>query len=250
MKPTLFISDLHLAASRPAMVAAFGQFCAGPAREAAQLYVLGDLFDTWIGDEQLRDPMAAGVAAALAGVAAAGTGVGVMRGNRDLLLGARFAQAAGATLLPDAVVADIAGRPTLLLHGDTLCTDDLAYQEFRTKVRDPVRQRRFLALPYLARRALVALIRIKSRRATARKSETIMDVNADAVAAAFAQHRVDRMIHGHTHRPARHQVAGLGRDAERWVLPDWYDAGGYLAVDASGARMHAVAAPASPRGRA
>jgi UDP-2,3-diacylglucosamine hydrolase len=241
MKPTLFVSDLHLSAARPAMVAAFERFCAGPAREADALYVLGDLFDTWIGDEQLRDPLAAGVAAALAGVAAAGTGVSVMRGNRDLLLGARFAQAAGATLLPDALVADIGGTPTLLLHGDTLCTEDLAYQQFRAKVRDPVRQRRFLALPYLARRALVGLIRIRSRRATARKSEAIMDVNAGAVAAAFAQHGVVRMIHGHTHRPARHDLVVGGTPALRWVLPDWYDAGGYLAVDAAGARFGRVA---------
>jgi UDP-2,3-diacylglucosamine hydrolase len=241
MKPTLFVSDLHLSAARPAMVAAFARFCAGPAREADALYVLGDLFDTWIGDEQLRDPLAAGVAAALAGVAAAGTVVGVMRGNRDLLLGARFAQAAGATLLPDTLVADIGGTPTLLLHGDTLCTDDLAYQQFRAKVRDPVRQRRFLALPYLARRALVGLIRIRSRRATARKSEAIMDVNAGAVVAAFAQHGVVRMIHGHTHRPARHDLVVGGTPALRWVLPDWYDAGGYLAVDAAGAEFRRIA---------
>jgi UDP-2,3-diacylglucosamine hydrolase len=245
MKPTLFISDLHLSADRPEMIAAFLHFCAGPAREAAHLYVLGDLFDTWIGDDQLRDPLAAGVAAALAGVAAAGTPVSVMRGNRDLLLGARFAAAARATLLPDSVVVEVAGTPTLLLHGDTLCTDDLAYQQFRAKVHEPARQRRFLALPYIFRRGLVALIRARSRRATAQKSETIMDVNADAVATALAQHRVARMIHGHTHRPARHDVATMGKTAERWVLPDWYDAGGYLAIDASGAGLHAVAAPPS-----
>jgi len=148
MKPTLFISDLHLSASRPAMVGAFERFCAGPAREAIELYVLGDLFDTWAGDEQLSEPLAAGVAAALAGVAAAGTAVAVMRGNRDLLLGERFAAASGARLLPDTIVAGIAGTPTLLLHGDTLCTDDAGYQRYRARVHDPVLQRRFLAHLY------------------------------------------------------------------------------------------------------
>jgi UDP-2,3-diacylglucosamine hydrolase len=241
MKPTLFISDLHLSVARPEIVAVFERFCAGPARGAAHLYVLGDLFDGWIGDDQLREPMAAKVAGALAGVAAAGIAVSVMRGNRDLLLGSRFAAAAGAALLPDSVVADVAGAPTLLLHGDTLCTGDVAYQRYRARVHDPVVQRRFLALPYVVRRAVVAIIRGRSRRATARKPEVIMDVSADAVAAAFARHPVGRMIHGHTHRPARHDVAGVGRRAERWVLPDWYDTGGYLAVDAAGAGFHRLA---------
>jgi UDP-2,3-diacylglucosamine hydrolase len=161
--------------------------------------------------------------------------VAVMRGNRDLLLGQRFAAAAGARLLPDTIVAPVAGTPTLLLHGDTLCTDDLAYQRYRARVHDPTLQRRFLALPWIIRRALVAGIRGTSRRATARKPAAIMDVNASAVAAAFAEHRVTRMIHGHTHRPARHQHTVGGAPALRWVLPDWYDAAGYLAVDADGA---------------
>jgi UDP-2,3-diacylglucosamine hydrolase len=241
MKPTLFISDLHLSASRPAMVGAFERFCAGPAREAFELYVLGDLFDTWAGDEQLADPLAAGVAAALARVAAAGTAVAVMRGNRDLLLGERFAAASGARLLPDTIVADIAGTRTLLLHGDTLCTDDAGYQRYRARVHDPVLQRRFLALPWVIRRAIVAGIRSRSRKATPRKPANIMDVNAGAVAAAFALHGVTRMIHGHTHRPARHEVGGGGAPALRWVLPDWYEAGGYLAVDAAGAEFRRIA---------
>jgi UDP-2,3-diacylglucosamine hydrolase len=241
MKPTLFISDLHLSAARPAMVGAFERFCAGQAREAIGLYVLGDLFDTWAGDEQLSDPMAAGVAAALAGVAAAGTAVAVMRGNRDLLLGERFAAASGARLLPDAIVADVAGTRTLLLHGDTLCTDDAGYQRYRARVHDPALQRRFLALPWVIRRAIVAGIRSRSRRTTPRKPANIMDVNADAVAAAFAQHGVARMIHGHTHRPARHELVVGGAPALRWVLPDWYEAGGYLAVDAAGAEFGRIA---------
>jgi UDP-2,3-diacylglucosamine hydrolase len=240
MKPTLLVSDLHLAPERPETLAAFERFCAGPARAAAQLYVLGDLFDAWVGDDQLREPLAAAVAASLARVAAAGVDVGVMRGNRDLLLGPRFAAAAGAKLLPDAVVGAIAGTPTLLLHGDTLCTDDVGYQRYRARVHDPSLQRRFLALPYPVRRALVALIRSGSRATTAQKAAAIMDVNAGAVVAAFALHRVDRLIHGHTHRPARHDVVLGERGVQRWVLPDWYDAGGYLEIDARAATFRRV----------
>jgi UDP-2,3-diacylglucosamine hydrolase len=235
VKPDLFLSDLHLSPERPAMIAAFEAFCRGPAREAGRVYVLGDLFDSWVGDDQLRDPVAARVAGALAGVAAAGVELGVMCGNRDLLLGPRFAAAVGGTLLPDLVVTDVAGRTTLLLHGDTLCTDDVGYQNFRLRTRDARIQRRFLALPYAVRRGLFALIRWRSRRLSSAKSEVIMDVNADAVAGTFRQHGVTRMIHGHTHRPARHPTMVDGRERERWVLPDWYDRGAYLAVDASGA---------------
>jgi UDP-2,3-diacylglucosamine hydrolase len=222
------------------MIAAFEAFCRGPAREAGRVYVLGDLFDSWVGDDQLRDPVAARVAGALAGVAAAGVELGVMCGNRDLLLGHRFAAAAGGTLLPDLVVTDVAGRTTLLLHGDTLCTDDVGYQNFRLRTRDARTQQRFLALPYALRRGVFALIRWRSRRLSSAKSEVIMDVNADAVAGAFRQHDVTRMIHGHTHRPARHATIVDGREHERWVLPDWYDRGAYLAVDAGGVAFRAL----------
>jgi len=243
MRPTLFISDLHLSAGRPALVAAFEAFCAGPARSAAAVYVLGDLFDSWIGDDQLRDPLAARVASALGAVAAAGVAVGVMRGNRDFLLGERFARAVGGTLLPEQAVVDVGGTRTLLLHGDELCTDDAGYQRYRAWAHDATRQRRFLALPYFVRRAFAAWLRGKSRRATADKAEAIMDVNADAVVAAMRAHRIDRMIHGHTHRPARHRVVVDGRDCERHVLADWYDHGSYLEVDAGGVRTRDVPLP-------
>jgi UDP-2,3-diacylglucosamine hydrolase len=241
MRPTLFISDLHLAPARPALVAALRALCAGPARSASALYVLGDLFDAWCGDDQLREPLAAEVAAALRGVAEAGVPVFVMRGNRDLLLGAQFAQAAGATLLGDEVVVDLHGTPTLILHGDTLCTDDVAYQRFRAWAHDADRQRRFLALPYIVRRAFMAWARRKSRLATASKPETIMDVAPAAVAAALRTHGVARMIHGHTHRPAHHLLDVDGRASERWVLADWYDRGSYLEVDAEGTRTREFA---------
>jgi len=240
MPPALFVSDLHLSPVRPALLDAFDTFCAGPARRAGALYVLGDLFDTWIGDDQLRDPVAARVASALRKVSAAGVPVGVIYGNRDMLIGQRFAEAAGATLLPEQVVVDLHGVPTLLLHGDELCTDDEAYQRLRVWWHDRTRQRRFLALPYPLRRGIGAWFRRKSRTATAGKTRQIMDVNADAVVQALRAHRVRRMIHGHTHRPARHELVVDGRACERWVLSDWYDRGSYLEVDEAGARARDV----------
>jgi UDP-2,3-diacylglucosamine hydrolase len=241
MPPTLFVSDLHLSPARPALVDAFDGFCAGPAQRAGALYVLGDLFDTWIGDDQLRDPDAARVAAALRAVSVAGVPVGVMYGNRDMLIGQRFGAAAGTTLLPEQIVVDLYGVPTLLLHGDELCTDDEGYQRLRAWWHDRTRQRRFLALPYAVRRGIGAWFRRKSRKATAGKTPQIMDVNADAVVQALRTHGVNRMIHGHTHRPARHELVVDGRACERWVLSDWYDRGSYLEVDEAGARVRQVA---------
>ena len=234
MAPTLFIADLHLAPDRPGLVEAFHGLMRGAARGAAAFYAIGDLFDAWLGDDQVKEPLAARVAAAFAGFAASGTPVYLQRGNRDFLLGERFAKACGATLLPDAVVHDVHGTPTLIMHGDQLCTDDVDYQRFRAYWQDPVHRRRLLALPYVVRRGVATLFRAGSRRATAGKSEVIMDVNADAVAAALREHRVTRLIHGHTHRPARHEHVVDGRSCERYVLADWYDAGSYLRVDANG----------------
>jgi UDP-2,3-diacylglucosamine hydrolase len=234
MPPALFISDLHLAPERPELIAAFHALARGRARDAAALYVIGDLFDAWLGDDQVKEPLAAGVASALAALSASGTRVYLQRGNRDFLLGERFAKAAGATLLPDAIVHDLHGIPTLIMHGDQLCTDDLDYQRFRAYWQDPVHRRRLLALPYFARRAIAALFRAGSRRATASKPEQIMDVNAHAVAAALREHHVARLIHGHTHRPARHELSVDGRACERYVLADWYNKGSYLEVAAVG----------------
>ncbi|MEP6997310.1 MAG: UDP-2,3-diacylglucosamine diphosphatase [Betaproteobacteria bacterium] len=234
MPPTLFISDLHLSHDRPALVEAFHALLAGPVREAAALYVLGDLFDAWLGDDQLRDPLAAGVAAALAASADAGVRIYLQRGNRDFLLGERFARAAGATLLPDAVVHPLHGKPTLLMHGDQLCTGDVKYQRYRSWWADPAHRRHFLALPYFARRGIGAVLRGASRRANLGKAERIMDVSTDAVAAALREHRVDRLIHGHTHRPARHEIIVDDVPRERLVLADWYDRASYLRVSEGG----------------
>jgi UDP-2,3-diacylglucosamine hydrolase len=232
--PTLLISDLHLSPGQPVLLDAFDAFCRGPARDAAALYVLGDLFDAWIGDDQLREPWAARVASALGAVGAAGVPVAVMRGNRDFLLGARFRAAAGAAELPDETVADVGGAPTLLLHGDELCTDDADYQRFRAWARSPARQRVFLALPYALRRAIAAWMRRRSGIESAAKTAAMMDVAPAAVAAALRRHGVSRMIHGHTHRPAHHELDVDGRRCERWVLPDWRDRACYLEADASG----------------
>jgi UDP-2,3-diacylglucosamine hydrolase len=221
-------------------VAAFESFCAGPARAAAGLYVLGDLFDQWIGDDQLREPMAAGVASALRDVSSSGVPVGMIVGNRDFLLGPRFAEAAGATLLPEKVVVDVAGTSTLLMHGDEMCTSDASYQRFRAFTHDRRRQSYFLALPYTVRRGIGNWLRGKSRAATAVKPEAILDVEPAAVDAAFRDAGVARMIHGHTHRPAHHRLTVDGHARERYVLADWYDRGTYLEFDAEGARTREV----------
>ena len=236
MAPTLFISDLHLSRKRPALVEALHALVTGPAHGATALYVIGDLFDAWLGDDQLREPLAAGVAGAFAALAASGTKIYLQRGNRDFLLGERFARAAGATLLPDAVVHDVQGTRTLIMHGDVLCTDDIGYQRFRSYWRNPVHRRRLLALPYVVRRGIAAVFRATSRRAIATKVEAIMDVNADAVADALRSHGVSRLIHGHTHRPARHEITVDGIACERYVLADWYSAASYLRIDEKGVK--------------
>jgi UDP-2,3-diacylglucosamine hydrolase len=228
--PTLFVSDLHLAPARANPLAAFHRFTQGPARRAASLYVLGDLFDWWIGDDQLREPYARDVARALGDVAAAGVGVYFTRGNRDFLIGERFARAAGATLLGEATRIDVDGEPILVTHGDELCTDDVEYQAYRRRIRSPRSVARLLAMPPLARRGIAWWLRRRSRNATALKPESITDVAATAVADAFRAHDVRRMVHGHTHRPARHHVEVDGVARERIVLADWHDRGHVVAI--------------------
>jgi UDP-2,3-diacylglucosamine hydrolase len=240
VKPAVFLSDLHLAPSQRASAAAFRRFAAGPARTASAVYVLGDLFDWWVGDDQLRGTFYRGVADALRSVADAGVPVHLARGNRDFLLGPEFAQAAGASLLPERNVLDLAGVPTLLTHGDELCTDDAAYQSFRARTRTPEWRRDILRKPYLVRRGIAAALRLGSRRATANKPEAIMDVNAGAVAEAFRSHGVIRIIHGHTHRPARHAHVVDGIARERLVLAAWHGEGRYLAVDECGVNEHRI----------
>lgn len=226
--PTLFVSDLHLSPLRPAPLAAFHAFAHGPARDAAALYVLGDLFDWWIGDDQLDDADAAAVAQSLRDVSDAGVSLFVARGNRDFLLGERFARTTGAVMLPEQQVIELGGVRTLVTHGDELCTGDADYQAYRARIRSPQSVRRLLAMPPLARRGIAWWLRRKSRSATALKPESITDVATTAVDDAFRAHDAQWMIHGHTHRPARHHSVVDERPRERIVLADWHDRGHVL----------------------
>ena len=232
---TLFISDLHLDPERPAITELFGRFLDGEARGADALYILGDLFEAWVGDD---DPSEAGavVAARLRALSDSGVPVHFIRGNRDFLLGTDYARRVGMRLLPDPCVVMLYGEPTLLLHGDLLCTDDVAYQQFRAQTRDPRWQAQFLAQPLQARLAFAAQARAASKArygelVSSGMAETVGDVAADTVQAWFKRHGIRRMVHGHTHRPA---VQDEGAGNTRIVLGDWYEQGSVLRVDADG----------------
>jgi UDP-2,3-diacylglucosamine hydrolase len=245
---TVFISDLHLEDARPGITRILQQFLRGPATEAEALYVLGDLFEFWIGDDVLSDT-ARLVAADLLTLRERGVLLYFVHGNRDFLIGPEYARLSGMELLPTTSVVDLYGTPSLVLHGDTLCTDDEEYQAFRRKVRDPSFQKMFLGLPPSQRLAMASSARDASKAHTGSASLEIMDVNAGAVEQAFTDHAVQRMIHGHTHRPAVHQhaLAGGGKGT-RVVLADWCrnssgnGNGGYLRVDAHGLQQLPVGA--------
>ena len=236
---TLFISDLHLDDARPAIVRDFERFCAGEARRADALYVLGDLFEAYLGDDD-DAPLNARVATALRGVADTGVPVFFVVGNRDFLLGTAYARRCGMDILDDATVIDLYGTPTLILHGDVLCTDDAAYRAFRKQVHDPSWQAAFLAQPLAARRTFAAKARAESRAHNAATDMALMDVNQHAVESALRHAGVTRMIHGHTHRPAIHDFALDGKPAQRIVLGDWYEQGSVLRVDANGVELRGL----------
>ena len=235
----LFVSDLHLCSSRPEINRIFFDFLAGPARSAQALYILGDLFDYWAGDDDLAEPFNASVALALA-QSAQSTPLYLMRGNRDFLVGARFAAATGARLIDDPALVDVCGTSTLLAHGDTLCTGDTGYQRFRSEVRSGGWSEAFLARPLAERKREILALRSRSEREKQAKPAAIMDADPEAVAALLRSHAYPRIIHGHTHRPARHLHEVDGRRCERWVLADWYAAGSYLRCDASGCRAETI----------
>jgi UDP-2,3-diacylglucosamine hydrolase len=228
--PTLFISDLHLTEERPEANERFIELLEGKACAADALYILGDFFESWIGDDDLEAPFNAVIAGLLADIARRGVPVYLMHGNRDFLIGERFCAATGAKLLTDPSVHEIQGVRTLLMHGDTLCTDDLDYQNWRRIARSEAWQREFLASPLAERRHAIVGMREKSQEVVQAKPAEIMDVNDAAVAQAMRAHAVTRLVHGHTHRPGRHALTIDGRPAERWVLPDWYGRGGYLEI--------------------
>lgn len=238
---TLFVSDLHLDPERPEITALFGRFLDGEARSADALYILGDLFEAWVGDD---DPSEAGafVADRLRALVEAGVPVSFIRGNRDFLLGDTYAARCGMALLDDPTVVDLYGTPTLLLHGDLLCTDDTAYQQFRAQTRDPQWQAQFLAQPLAARLAFAAQARAASQARYGElvakgMAETVGDVAPATVQDWFTRFGVKRMIHGHTHRPAIHDE-GQGRT--RIVLGDWYEQGSVLRVSADGCDLAAL----------
>jgi len=223
---SLYISDLHLSEERAEANERFFRFLEEDAAGADALYVLGDLFEYWIGDDDLDAAFNAVVVGFFRRLSAAGTRLYFMHGNRDFLVAERFAAATGAALLADPTVLD----GVLLMHGDTLCTDDADYQAWRRTARDPAWQREFLAKPLATRRATVEGLREKSKEVIGAKPAEIMDVNEDAVRQALRQHGVNRLVHGHTHRPGLHRLEVDGRRCERWVLPDWYGRGGYLEI--------------------
>jgi UDP-2,3-diacylglucosamine hydrolase len=223
----LFVSDLHLDAATPEAIEQFLAFLAQHAVRAEALYILGDLFEIWIGDDDPQ-PQKARVCAAIGALTSRGVPCFVLHGNRDFLLARGFCERTGSVLLPDPVVVELAGERVLLTHGDALCTDDHAYQELRSTVRDAAWQRRFLALPMSVRSQLADRARAGSRAHTARTVREVMDVSADAVSAAFRSTAAVRMIHGHTHRPGVHELQVDGRRVWRIVLGAWYEQGSYL----------------------
>jgi UDP-2,3-diacylglucosamine hydrolase len=225
--PTLFISDLHLDGSRPDITRQFLDFLEGEARTAEALYILGDLFELWIGDDD-TDPEKRRIVAALAGLTKSGVPCFVMRGNRDFLLGDRFAAESGCRLIEDGTIVDIHGEAVQLMHGDTLCTDDHSYQRLRRILHNRFVQWFLRHLSLARRNALAAKIREGSKAHTARTTPVIMDVNAGAVSAAFARSGCAVLLHGHTHRPAIHALEVEGRPVTRIVLGDWHAQGSVL----------------------
>lgn len=241
---TLFISDLHLDAERPQITALFGRFLEDQARGAEALYILGDLFEAWVGDDDPSDTGAL-VASGLRALSDAGTPVFFIRGNRDFLLSEDYAHRAGMTILPDPTVVMLHGRPTLLMHGDTLCTGDIAYQAFRAQTRNPYWQAQFLAQPLAARLAFAQAARAASQAHQSGLQAqgtmaTITDVAPATVDATLARFGIDLLIHGHTHRPAIHELTVDGARARRIVLGDWYEQGSVLRVDADAAVLQTL----------
>jgi UDP-2,3-diacylglucosamine hydrolase len=236
VKPILFASDLHLAAVRPQIFQRFLRFLREDAAQAQALYILGDLFEYWVGDEDADEPFNAGVIAALAELSAHGVPVYLMHGNRDFLIGAKAAKRAGLKLIGDPTLVDLFGTRTLLMHGDTLCTDDLAYMKARARWRRPWVLRAFLALPLRLRHRIGAKLRRTSESTKRVTSAQIMDVNTDEVECVLRAQNYPRLIHGHTHRPAKHSHRVDGYECERWVLADWYTRGSYLRCDETGCR--------------
>ena len=238
---TLFISDLHLSPERPAITQLFLEFLRHRARAAQALYILGDLFEYWLGDETTEHPAVRPIVAALHTLTSAGVPVGVLHGNRDFLLGAGFEGKTGCRVLADPTCIGLYGKPVLISHGDQLCIDDVDYMKLRAIVRNAAWQREFLAKPMAEREAMARGLRDYSKDATAQKAAQIMDVNQGAVEALMRAHAVYELIHGHTHRPGEHRFTLDGQSARRMVLGDWYEQGSVLAFTAEGWELERLA---------
>jgi len=227
MAGTLFISDLHLANDRPEIVQLFIKFLDQRASHASQLYILGDLVEYWLGDDDPAEGLEPAFNA-MKQCADRGLQIFLMHGNRDFLMGETFARRSGCQLIQDPYIANLNGVPALLMHGDTLCTDDLRYQQLRLMLRNPAWQADFLSKPLAERTEMARALREQSKDETQLKDEAIMDVNPQAVNQAFQQHGVRLMIHGHTHRPDIHSFELDQESVQRIVLGDWYNSGSYL----------------------
>ncbi|MCL7462664.1 UDP-2,3-diacylglucosamine diphosphatase [Pseudomonas sp. NW5] len=236
----LFISDLHLEAQRPDIARAFVHFLENRAIHAEALYILGDFFEVWIGDDGM-DEFQRSIAAALRRLSDAGVPIFLMHGNRDFLIGQRFCREAGCTLLKEGSVIDLYGEPVLLLHGDSLCTRDESYQRLRKRLRNPVSLWLLRHLPLSTRHKLARKLRNASRERVREKAAEIVDVTPEVVPQVMATHGVRTLIHGHTHRPAVHALEIQGQRAERIVLGDWDRKGWVLEVDAQGRRLQSFA---------
>ena len=233
---TLFIADLHLQTEEPAITAGFLRFLRGEAKSADALYILGDLFEAWIGDDD-PNPLHREMAAAIHALVDSGVPCYFIHGNRDFLIGKRYARESGMTLLPEEQVLDLYGRKVLIMHGDTLCTDDIGYLAFRAKVHTPWIQKVFLALPLFIRNRIAARMRAGSKAANSSKSMTIMDVNPQAVVRVMEKHEVQWLIHGHTHRPDVHSLIANGQPAHRVVLGAWHTEGSMVKVTPEGVEL-------------
>lgn len=233
---TLFIADLHLSKEAPDLNGRFIDFLHGPARRAEALYILGDLFEIWLGDD-LPPPFVSPIIEAMHTLSESGVPLYLIHGNRDFLLGEDFCAQTGATLLGDPICIDLYGTPTLLMHGDLLCSDDHAYQALRQQLRDPRWIAEFMAKSPPERITFAQQVRERSKMESGQKSEQIMDVNPQTVARFMTEHQVAQLIHGHTHRPAQHPLTLNGQAAWRHVLPDWQQYPGALRCDAKGCEL-------------
>jgi UDP-2,3-diacylglucosamine hydrolase len=236
---TLFMSDLHLEAKHPEIGEQFLDFLAGEARDVEALYILGDLFDAWLGDDD-PNPYYAQMKLALRELTNTGVPVYFMHGNRDFAIGVEFAAETGLRILNDPAVVNLYGKDVLLSHGDALCTDDIQYQQVRAMTRNPEWLAMMLAKSIEERIAFAVEARRQSMERGESLSDAIMDVNQDAVVAVLREHRVDTLLHGHTHRPAVHEVDLGDSTATRIVLGDWYDHGSVVRWDANGPRLETM----------